>query len=98
MYEYTKGNYADLQNIGLIDKNTPTDQVAGFLSAAHFAGPTQTAVWAKKNSSPVVGYNSSIADYYNQGRFSQSQVEIIQKSLASKQIATQPPSTTFTST
>ena len=98
MYEYTKSNYADLQNVGLIDKNTPKDQVAGFLSAAHFAGPTQTAVWAKKNSSSVVGYNSSIADYYNQGRFSQSQVEIIQKSLASKQIATQPPSNTFTST
>lgn len=98
MYEYTQSNYAQLQNIGLIESNTPKDQIVGLLSASHFAGVEQTAVWSRKNASPVAGYTTAIADYYNQGRYSQSQVEIIQKSLYSKQIATTVPPTTFTST
>lgn len=98
MYEFTQRNYADLQNIGLIDQNTTKEQIAGLLSASHFAGPEQVAVWARKNASPVVGYSDAISNYYNQGRYSQTQVSVIEKSLDSKQIATQASTVTFTGT
>ena len=87
MYEYTKRNYSQLQNIGLIESDTSKDRIAGLLSASHFAGSTQTTVWARENASPVVGYNSAIASYYNQGRYSQTQVPIIVASDLSKEIA-----------
>lgn len=98
MYEYTKGNYADLQNIGLIESNTSKEQIAGLLSASHFAGPEQAAVWARKNVSPVAGYSDAISNYYNQGRYSQTQVPTIEASLASKQITTVAPNTEFPTT
>jgi hypothetical protein len=96
MYEYTKQNYASLQNIGLIDNNSTPDEIAGLLSASHFAGPEQTAVWARENASPIPGYTTAISNYYNQGRYSQSQVPVIQASIASKQITSTVPSTQFT--
>lgn len=98
MFEYTKNNYALLQNAGLIHSNTPTDQIAGLLSASHVAGAEQAVNWAKENISTATGFNSIIADYYNQGRYSQSQNETVKKSLESKQIATTVSTTTFTST
>ena len=96
MYEYTKNNYAQLQNIGLIDNSTTNDKIAGLLSASHFAGPTQVAVWARENASPVVGYSDAIAQYYNQGKYSQTQVPVIENSQLSKQIASTTSPTQFT--
>lgn len=98
MYETTKNNYAQLQNIGLIENDTPTDQIAGLLSASHFATAEQTAVWARKNASAIAGYSDAIAQYYNQGKYSQTQVPVIEASIESKQIASTTPNTQFTAT
>lgn len=86
MYEHTQNNYAALQNAGIITNTTTNDKIAGFLSASHSPaiGVSGTIDWATtgKNLSDVDG--TAISTYYNQGRYSQTQVSVIEASNSSK--------------
>ena len=77
MYRYTKQNYASLQRSGVITDNTPNDQVAGYLSAAHLQGAGGVSKWVKTGTETSDAYGTTISSYYNQGRYSQTQVPTI---------------------
>lgn len=95
MYEYTKRNYAALQNLGLIETTTDRSRVAGLLSASHFAGPDAVAQWAKKSIDYIPGYGDAIDRYFNQGRYSQTQVALLERSEESVSITAVAPRTNF---
>jgi hypothetical protein len=84
MYSYTKTNYNTLQKNGVIAASTPTAEVAGLLSASHLAGANGATKWYNGGINKADAFGTSISQYYNQGRYSQSQVSIIQASNASK--------------
>ena len=86
MYSYTKANYNTLQKNGVITASTPTTEVAGLLSASHMAGATGATKWYNGGIDKSDAFGSSISQSYNQGRYSQSQVGIIQASNTSKNI------------
>ena len=77
MYRYTKQNYATLQRTGVITDNTSNDQVAGYLSAAHLQGAGGVSKWVKTGTETSDAYGTTISSYYNQGRYSQTQVPTI---------------------
>ena len=77
MYKYTKKNYASLQRSGVIKDDTPTDQVAGYLSASHLGGAGGVSKWVRTGTDTTDAYGTSVSSYYNQGRYSQTQVPTI---------------------
>lgn len=85
MQNYTTQNYAILQANGIINNNTPPDQVAGLLSAAHQYGAADTVNWyaglQTTNATP-----DQFAQAYQQGAYSQSQAGTITASQQSKTI------------
>lgn len=97
MYNFTKRNYSSLQNFGLISDETAKDTVVGLLSASHFAGTEAVAVWAKNDIDFIPGYGNAIAEYFNQGRYSQTQVPILTQSEESIAITSVAPTTNFES-
>ncbi len=84
MYDYTKNNYARLQKSGTIAADTPTDEIAGLLSASHLVGPGSVNTWVKTGKDVADANGVTLTSYYNQGRYSQTQVPIIQTSNNSK--------------
>ena len=86
MYEYTKNNYATLQNSGVITSGTTNDKIAGFLSASHSSsiGVNGTIQWATTGKNVSDANGVAVGTYYNQGRYSQTQVPIIKASNNSK--------------
>lgn len=88
MYNYTKQNYATLQRTGVITDDTDNASVAGLLSASHLAGPGNVKQWTVTGTGFEDAYGTSLASYYNQGRYSQTQVPVIQASNASTAIVT----------
>ena len=86
MYEYTKNNYAALQNAGVITSDTTNDKIAGFLSASHSSsiGVNGTIQWSTTGKNVADANGVSVGTYYNQGRYSQTQVPIIKASNNSK--------------
>lgn len=86
MYNYTKSNYNTLQKNGVIGASTSASEVAGLLSASHVAGADGATTWYTGGINATDPFGSTISDYYNQGRYSQSQVPVIQASNASKTI------------
>jgi len=93
MYEYTKNNYASLQNLGLIEANTQPDQIVGLLSASHLSGTGNVNTWAKTGRDFSDAYGTTIGSYYNQGKYSQTQISLLTESDASKQIVSASPVT-----
>jgi hypothetical protein len=87
MYDYTARNYKQLQVNGIITQDTPADKVAGLLSAAHIAGVPNTIQWYRSTKDAVNLDKTAISEYYNQGRFSQTQVATITASNTSKIVA-----------
>jgi hypothetical protein len=84
IYNYTKANYNTLQKNGLITATTPAADIAGLLSASQLAGATGATKWYNGGINKSDAFGTSISQVYNQGRYSQSQVSIIQASNASK--------------
>jgi len=84
MYNYTKDNYSALQKYGLITAETSAEETAGLLSAAHIGGAGGTNKWFKGGLDASDANGTSISQYYNQGRYSQTQVSTIIASNASK--------------
>ena len=83
MYDYTKQNYATLQRQGLITDDTDNSKIAGLLSASHIAGPGNVKNWVNSSTDFQDG---SLTSYFNQGRYSQTQVATIVASEDSKTI------------
>ena len=98
MYEYTKNNYASLQNLGLVEANTPPDQIVGLLSASHLSGTGNVNTWAKTGRDFSDAYGTTIGSYYNQGKYSQTQTSLLAQSDASKQLVSTASGTQFTGT
>lgn len=86
VYDLTKNNYAALQQQGLITENSDAERIAGLLSATKY-GITSVTYWAKNNIDFTTNYGSDLTNYYNQGRYSQTQVPVIQASNASALLA-----------
>lgn len=129
MFNFTKNNYAKLENLGLINQSTLSDEISGLLSASHVSSPDIVDKWVKTgdNTFSVTetvsnttgttttggGTTNRTADgtttrqeptntrtvtktltvdtktlesYYNQGRYSQTQLNIITASDNSKKI------------
>jgi hypothetical protein len=86
MYEHTQNNYAALQNAGVITPTTTNDKIAGFLSASHSTaiGVSGTIEWATTGKNVNDANGVAIGTYYNQGRYSQTQVPVITASNSSK--------------
>jgi hypothetical protein len=84
MYNHTKANYNTLQKNGLITATTPAADIAGLLSASQIGGATGATKWYNGGVNATDAFGTSISQYYNQGRYSQSQVSIIRASNASK--------------
>lgn len=84
IYNYTKANYNTLQKNGLITATTPAADIAGLLGASQIAGATGATKWYNGGINKSDAFGTSISQVYNQGRYSQSQVSIIQASNASK--------------
>lgn len=79
MYNYTQNNYAALQNAGVITNTATTDKVAGFLAASHndLIGVDGTINWVTKGENLSDANGITASAYYNQGRYSQTQVPVI---------------------
>lgn len=88
MYDYTKQNYATLQRQGLITDSTDNSRIAGLLSASHLAGPGNVKNWVNTGTDFQDGYGTSLTSYFNQGRYSQTQVPTIVTSNRSKTVVT----------
>lgn len=86
MQSYTRSNYSTLQKNGIITSTTPADEIAGLLSGAHIAGATGVTKWYQGGLNAADANGTTIADYYNNGRYSQTQVPVIVASNASKQV------------
>jgi hypothetical protein len=86
MYDYTRSNYAALQTAGVITVSTPPDKVVGLLAAGHseVIGVQGAINYATTGKETRDLNGTSVSDYYNQGRYSQTQVSLIQASNASK--------------
>ena len=93
MYDYTKQNYASLQRLGVINDSTPNDEIAGYLSASHLSGPGNVKTWVNSGTDFQDSYGTTITSYFNQGRYSQTQVPVIQASNDSKTVVTVNTST-----
>jgi len=83
MNVYTTQNYSALQAAGAITADTPTDQVAGLMSVSHHVGSNAAVAWY---AGYTVEGTTQINQFYQEGRYSQNQVAIIQTSKASKTI------------
>jgi hypothetical protein len=86
MFNYTKQNYATLQKKGVITGETDTADVAGLLSSSHLVGPGATVKFVQGGIDAKDANGTTASQYYNQGRYSISQVPKIQASNASKTV------------
>lgn len=84
VYALTKNNYNTLQINGLITSSTPVADIAGLLSASHLGGANAAINWYNGGINTTDALGSGISQNFNRGRYSQSQVSIIQASNASK--------------
>jgi hypothetical protein len=84
MYSFTKQNYSQLQSLGMITDKTSPEMVAGLLNASHVSSPTAAAAWYQNGQNLSDSTGTSLSQYYNQGRYSQTQTDLIAYSNASK--------------
>ena len=84
MIDFTTQNYNQLQKQGVITNSTSAQDVAGYLSVSHSLGPNTAALWYAGGYNATDSVGKTANELYNQGRFSQTQVPIIQQSNASK--------------
>lgn len=70
MAKYTQQNYKTLTRIGVINKDSSPEEVAGFLAASHLLGPGGAKQLAMGNAG-TDAYGTSSATYYKVGSSSQ---------------------------
>lgn len=83
MNVYTTQNYSALQTAGAITADTPKDQIAGLMSVSHHVGTGAAIAWY---TGFTVQNTPQINQFYQEGRYSQNQVAIIETSKNSKTI------------
>lgn len=86
MYNYTKNNYARLQKNGIITANSSSEDIAGIVSAAHLVGSAAATNWYKTGQPTTDDNGRTASAFYNQGKYSQTQVPVIQASVESSNI------------
>jgi hypothetical protein len=86
-FEITKNNYAQLQNLGVITPATSPDVVAGLLRASQATNTVHVTKWYQSGVNSADNTGTTISQYFNQGRYSQTQVGVINLSNASKNLA-----------
>jgi hypothetical protein len=84
MQSYTESNYKTLTQLGLINDKTSPEVTAGYLAGSHLGGPGGVQQWASGSFVKPDANGTTISQYFNLGRYSQSQVTTITASLASK--------------
>lgn len=70
MAKYTRQNYATLNRIGVINKDSSPQEVAGYLAASHLLGPGGAKQLAQGNVS-ADAYGTTSATYYKVGSATQ---------------------------
>lgn len=85
MVDYTRYNYSQLQKSGIITPNSTTQEIAGYLATSHIGTAGATEAWYTNTNTENL--NTDILNsYFQQGRYSQTRVSVIQRSNASKVI------------
>lgn len=80
-FSYARNVYAELQSLGIITTATSKEESAGLLNAAINTSPDTVAQWYFSGTS---GNNPRVTDFYNRGRFSQTQSLIVTQSIQSR--------------
>lgn len=80
-YTYSRQAFAELQSLGLITESTSSEESAGLLNAALTTSIGEVYQWY---TTGFTSNNLAVTESYNRGRFSQTQVSIIQSSNQSK--------------
>ena len=84
MQNYTAKNYNRLKDLGLVNDNSSPEVVSGFLGASHLGGPDGVNKWAKGGLDARDSNGTTLSSYFQLGRFSQTQTEIITASNATR--------------
>lgn len=85
MISYTRYNYSELQKAGIITPQSTTQEIAGYLATAHVGTAAATEAWYTNTNTQNLD-TATLGSYYQQGRYSQTRVSVIQRSNASKVI------------
>lgn len=85
MFDYTKKNYTALKNLGLVNNDSSSEVVSGYMAGAHLGGANGVANWAKGGLDHADSNGSTISSYFQLGRYSQTQTSVIVASNASRQ-------------
>ena len=87
MFNYTALNYQRLQELGIITDTTSTEEVAGLLSAAHISTPELVAQWYQSaDTTDTIIDGKRLSSFFNLGRYSQTQTEVIIASQEAKSL------------
>lgn len=84
MQNYTKNNYAKLEESGLVNQNSSAETVSGMVAASHVGGVKTVDMWAKGGIDITNQSGNSLSSNFQLGRFSQTQAPIITTSNATK--------------
>lgn len=87
VYNFTKQNYSSLQAQGLITDTTSQEVIAGLLNASHVSNATTAGQWYQTGYNQSDSTGTTLSQYFNQGRYSQTQSAVIAYSNASKGLA-----------
>lgn len=85
-YNLTKQNYSQLQNLGMITKDTSPDVIAGLLNVSHISSPVSASQWYQAGQNAADSTGTTLSQYYNQGRYSQTQTTLVAVSATSRSL------------
>lgn len=83
--DYTRYNYSELQKAGVITPSSSTQEIAGYLATAHVGTAAATEAWFTNVDTQNLD-TKTLNSYFQQGRYSQTRVSVIERSNASKVI------------
>jgi hypothetical protein len=89
MKRYTMQNFKSLNRLGVVNKNTPPEQIAGYLASSHLLGPGG-ALKLSQGISGSDAYGTSASSYYKVGVSTQ----MPSTTTASAPSVTSPPKST----
>ncbi len=80
MLRYTKSNYAELKRLKVISNNSSSEQIAGYLAAAHLAGPGG-AKNLSVGADSADAYGTKTSSYFKLGSATQTGVPGVEPSI-----------------
>jgi hypothetical protein len=85
--EYTNRNYKTLQRLGVINENTPKNEISGILASSHLVGPGGAAKLVKTGVDPTDANGTKASQYYINGKTALAKaVPIVTAQRASQQL------------